>query len=92
MRIVPLTNYEDVLLENISLDQFSVRTTGIYGSQLPVWTDGNGQPISMSGFVIRNFTVGGVRITQAANNFGPGDAGGLNIAPEYLADGSVIVI
>ncbi|KAI0487713.1 dextranase precursor [Xylaria cf. heliscus] len=91
MRIVPLTNYEDVVLENISLEQFSVRSTGIYESQLPVWTDGSGQPVSVSGFVINNFTVGGVRITQAANNYGPGDAGGLNIAPEYLADGSVVI-
>ncbi|TGJ78978.1 hypothetical protein E0Z10_g9785 [Xylaria hypoxylon] len=92
MRIVPLTNYEGVLIENVSLEQFSVRTTGIYRSELPVWTDGSGQPISMSGFVISNFNVGGVQITQAANNHGPNDAGGLNIAYEYLADGSVTII
>ncbi|KAI0813570.1 glycoside hydrolase [Xylaria sp. FL0064] len=92
MRIVPLTNYDGMLIENVSLDQFSVRSTGIYESQLPVWTDGNGQRISMNGFVISKFTVGGVQITQAANNFGPDAAGGLNIAPEYLADGSVTII
>ncbi|KAI0449359.1 dextranase [Xylaria acuta] len=92
MRIVPLTNYDGVTLENISLDQFPVRTTGIYRSELPVWTDGNGQPISMKGFVIRNFSVGGVGITQAANNYGPDDAGGLNIASKYLADGSVVIV
>ncbi|KAI1429091.1 dextranase precursor [Xylaria sp. FL1777] len=92
MRIVPLTNYENLLIENVSLDQFSVRTTGIYESQLPIWTDGSGQSISMNGFVISNFTVGGVKITQAGNNYGPDDAGGLNIAPVYLADGSVTII
>ncbi|KAH8158936.1 hypothetical protein CIB48_g9305 [Xylaria polymorpha] len=91
MRIVPLTNYDNVLLENISLEQFPIRSTGIYESQLPTWTDGNGNPISMKGFVINNFVVGGVRITQAANNYGPNDAGGLNIASKYLADGSVVI-
>ncbi|KAI1352047.1 dextranase precursor [Xylaria sp. FL0043] len=92
MRIVPSTNYDGMLIENVSLAQFSVRSTGIYESQLPVWTDGNGQRISMNGFVISKFTVGGAQITQAANNFGPDAAGGLNIAPEYLADGSVTII
>ncbi|KAI0183122.1 Isopullulanase complexed with Isopanose [Xylaria flabelliformis] len=91
MRIVPLMNYENVLLENISLDQFSVRSNGIYQSELPSWTDGNGKAVSMSGFVINNFSVGGTRITQAANNYGPNAAGGLNIAPEYLANGRVVI-
>ncbi|KAI1261668.1 dextranase precursor [Xylariaceae sp. FL1019] len=92
MRIVPLTNYEDVRIENVSLEQFPVRSTGIYESQLPIWTDESGAQISMSGFVISNFTVGGVAISQAAGNYGPDDAGGLNIAPEFLADGRVTIV
>ncbi|KAI8633718.1 dextranase precursor [Xylariaceae sp. FL1651] len=92
LRIVPLANYEDVLIENVSLEQFSVRSNGIYRSELPVWTNGDGQRISMKGFVISNFSVGGQKISQAAGNYGPDAAGGLNIAPEYLADGSVTII
>ncbi|KAI0162057.1 dextranase [Xylariaceae sp. FL1272] len=92
MRIVPLANYEDVTIENVSLEQFPVRTTGIYQSELPTWTDGSGTQVSMSGFVISGFTVGGVKISQAAGNYGPDAAGGLNIAPEYLADGRVTIV
>lgn len=91
MRLVPLANYEDIRLENISLEQFSVRSNSIYESQFPVWTDGKGERVKVSGFVIENFTVGGTRISQDAGNYGPNDAGELNIAPEYLADGSVVI-
>ncbi|KAI1360506.1 dextranase [Xylaria arbuscula] len=91
MRLVPLAHHEDVRLENISLEQFSVRSNGIYESQFPVWTDADGQRVSVSGFVINNFTVGGVTISQEAGNYGPDAAGGLNIAEEYLADGSVVI-
>ncbi|KAI1321096.1 dextranase precursor [Xylariaceae sp. FL0255] len=92
MRIVPLTNYDSVLIENVSLDSWSVRSTGIYESQLPVWTDSNGTPVSVTSFVIRNYVVGGVQITQSANNYGPDQAGGLNIASSYLSDSGVTIV
>ncbi|KAI0502916.1 glycosyl hydrolase family 49-domain-containing protein [Xylaria bambusicola] len=88
MRIVPLANHEDVRLENISLDAFSVRSTGIYESQFPLWMGGDGTPVAVSGFVIEGFSVGGVRID--AENYA--DAGGLSIAEECLADGRVVII
>jgi hypothetical protein len=92
MRICPLANYYNVVIENVSLESFSVRTNGIYESELPVFTDASGNAVSMTGFVIRGFTVGGESITQAAGNYGPDAAGGLNIAPEFLESGAVTII
>ncbi|KAI0134661.1 dextranase precursor [Xylariales sp. AK1849] len=92
MRICPLANYYNITIENVSLESFSVRTNGIYESELPLFTDASGNTGAMTGFVIRNFTVGGESISQAAGNYGPDAEGGLNIAPEFLQSGGVTIV
>lgn len=91
MRIVPLANYDNVTIENVSLGNFSVRTTGIYESELPEWSDGDGNKVTINDFVIRNFTVGGQQILTSAGNNGPKELGGLNIAPSFLESGAVTI-
>ncbi|KUI60894.1 Isopullulanase [Cytospora mali] len=91
MRIVPLANYHNITIENVSLGNFSTRSTGIYRSELPLWTDGSGNNVSLTDFVIRNFTVGGQRILPSLGNAGPDGLGGLNIAEAYLQSGNVTI-
>ncbi|ROW05903.1 hypothetical protein VPNG_07996 [Cytospora leucostoma] len=91
LRIVPLANYENVTIENVSLGNFSTRSTGIYRSELPTWTDGDGNNVTISGFTIRNFTVGGEHILPSLGNAGPDGLGGLNIAEYYLQTGDVTI-
>ncbi|KAK7731020.1 hypothetical protein SLS53_008891 [Cytospora paraplurivora] len=91
LRIVPLANYENVTIENVSLGNFSTRSTGIYRSELPTWTDGDGNNVTISGFTIRNFTVGGEHILPSRGNAGPDALGGLNIAEYYLQSGDVVI-
>lgn len=92
MRIVPLANYENITIENVSLESSSERTNGIYESELPMWLDDSGTDVGMKGFVIRNFTIGGVGVNQAAGNIGPNALGGLNIAQQWLDSGAVTVV
>ncbi|KAK9782890.1 hypothetical protein SCAR479_01233 [Seiridium cardinale] len=92
LRICPLANYDNVTIENVSLESFSVKSNGIYESEFPEFTDSSGTAVGMSGFVIRGFTVGGQSITQAAGNYGPDAVGGLNIAPEFLNSGGVVIV
>ncbi|ROW00408.1 hypothetical protein VMCG_07294 [Cytospora schulzeri] len=91
MRIVPLANYHNITIENVSLGNFSTRSNGIYRSELPEWGDGNGNNVSLTDFVIRNYSVGGQRILPSLGNAGPDGLGGLNIAPSYLESGAVII-
>ncbi|KAF3769352.1 family 49 glycoside hydrolase [Cryphonectria parasitica EP155] len=92
MRIVPLANYENVVIENVSLGDFSDRSNYIFGSQLPVWTDGNGSPVTITGFTIFNYTVNGTTISTTLDNTGYTSLGGLNIAEEFLAADAVITV
>lgn len=92
MRICPLSNYKNFTLENISLEAFSVKTNGIYKSELPLFTDSTGTAAALEGFVIKNFSVNGTRITQAAGNYGPSSLGALHIASAYLTSGNVTII
>ncbi|KAI1875454.1 hypothetical protein JX265_004512 [Neoarthrinium moseri] len=90
LRICPLTNYRNVVVENVSLEAFSVSSNGIYESQLPVFTDANGKRGTMD-LLIKGFTVGGAYTTHRATTRGPDAYGGLNIAPEFLESGEVVV-
>jgi hypothetical protein len=92
MRICPLANYDNVVIENVSLESFSIDTNGIYRSELPVFTNASGAAVTITGFVIRGFTVGGVSISQAAGNYGAGAVGGLDIAPAFLESGGVTIV
>lgn len=91
MRIVPLSNYENITIENVALGNFSVRSNAIYQSDLPQWTDGYGNMASISGFTVRNFTVGGTRVSQSSGNTGPDQLGGLNIAENLVQSGAVTI-
>ncbi|ORY65536.1 glycoside hydrolase [Pseudomassariella vexata] len=91
LRICPLANYQNVVIENVSLDRVSPRTNGIYQSEMPVFKNWLGKSVDIKGFVIRGFTVGGEKITQKAGNYGPDALGGLNIADELLQSGSVVI-
>lgn len=89
MRIVPLARYVNVTIENVSLDMFSDRSNSIYRSELPLWEDGDGNLVPVTGFTVRNFTVGGEPILPLLGNIGPFDLGGLNVAERLLAGNDV---
>lgn len=89
MRIVPLARYVNVTIENVSLDMFSDRSNSIYRSELPLWEDGEGNLVPITGFTVRNFTVGGEPILPLLGNIGPFALGGLNIAERLLAGNDV---
>ncbi|KAL1846101.1 hypothetical protein Daus18300_014351 [Diaporthe australafricana] len=91
MRIVPLAHYENVTIENVSLESFSDRTNSIYRSELPLWEDEDGSVVSITGFTVRNFRVGGKAILPVLGNIGPFSLGGLNIAENLLEGGGVII-
>lgn len=89
MRIVPLAHYENITIENVSLETFSDRSNGIYRSELPLWEDEDGNVVSITGFTVRNYTVGGEAILPRLGNTGPFALGGLNIAEILLTDNGV---
>lgn len=89
MRIVPLAHYDNVTIENVSLEAFSERSNSIYRSEFPLWEDEDGDVVSITGFTVRNFSVGGEPILPFLGNIGPFDLGGLNIAEPLLKDDGV---
>lgn len=89
MRIVPLAHYENITIENVSLEAFSERSNSIYRSEFPLWEDEDGDVVSITGFTVRNFTVGGEPILPILGNIGPFGLGGLNIAERLLTGNGV---
>lgn len=89
MRIVPLAHYENITIENVSLEAFSERSNSIYRSEFPLWEDEDGDVVSVTGFTVRNFTVGGEAILPVLGNVGPFELGGLNIAERLLTGDGV---
>lgn len=89
MRIVPLAHYENITIENVSLETFSDRSNGIYRSELPLWEDEDGNMVSITGFTVRNYTVGGEAILPLLGNTGSFALGGLNIAELLLTGDGV---
>ena len=92
LRIVPLQNYWNFRIENVSIDWFPVRSNGMFESEFPVWTDVEGDPVSIEGFVIKNFFVNGTKVDTQANNWQAGKLGGLNFATSLWTNGSVAII
>ncbi|KAI9744672.1 MAG: hypothetical protein M1818_002201 [Claussenomyces sp. TS43310] len=90
-RICPLANFDNFLIENVTIDEFPVETTAIKDSELPMFTDDTGNQVSMSGFVIKNYYVNGTKISFDANNWGINDLGGLNIASPFLQSGGLTI-
>ena len=91
-RIVPLANFENILIDNVSIDSFSVPTDGIHVSEFPIFTDANGKPVTIENFVIKEYYVGGTKVSMAENNYDAGSLGGLNIPPALLQPSAVTVI
>ena len=89
-RIVPLANIENLLIENVSIDSFSVATNGIHESQIPVFTDASGNLVSITGFVVSNYLVNGTPITQ--DNMGINSLGSLNIPEDFTNPENVTVV
>lgn len=89
MRIVPLAHYDNITIENVSLEAFSERSNSIYRSEFPLWKDEDGDVVSITGFTVRNFSVGGEPILPLLGNIGPFELGGLNIAELLLKDDGV---
>ncbi|CAN8105588.1 unnamed protein product [Discula destructiva] len=91
MRIVPLANYENITIENVSIEHFGTASTGIHESQLPVWSDEAGQVVSISGFSITKFTVADEVVDARLENYGATALGSLNIAPVLLGNSMVTI-
>lgn len=89
MRIVPLANYVNITVENVSIEKFGAASTGIHQSQLPTWTNAEGQNVHINGFTVTNFTVAGETVAESFMNYGANSLGALNIAPALLRNGSV---
>lgn len=92
MRICPLSNFKNFTITNASIEKFPVRSNAIFGSQLPAFTNSEGTIVGMEGFVITDFTIGGVKVSQAANNYAYDQLGGMNIPYVFLDGGGVTIL
>lgn len=92
MRICPLSNFKNFTITDISIEEFPVRTNDMFASQLPAFTDADGTPVEIDGFVIENFVVGGLKVSMDENNFLYDQLGGLNIPSVFLENGGVTII
>lgn len=92
MRICPLSNLKNFTITNVSIEEFSVRTDDIFGSQLPAFTNGKRKVIEIEEFVVSDFFVGGVKVSMANDNFMYNETGGLNIASVFLENNGVTII
>ncbi len=88
--INPLENIDNMIFSNIWIEELAPHTTMLDTSTFTVWTDPNGNPIHLGdnspnnkGLSIRNFYVGNVHVTQAANNWDSYSLGRLNIDGAY---------
>ena len=77
-RIRPLSNLLNVNIENVYLETPVIESTGIPFSYLPVFTDSDGKPVSVTNLSITEFYVGDTRVDTTSS-------GMLNIAEEFLA-------
>ena len=91
LRIVPLSNFRNFLIENVSIDVFSVRSNDIFESQFPEWTDEQGNPVRIEGFHIKNFFVNGTKVSTEADNWQAEKLGGLNVAKSLWDAGSIAI-
>ena len=89
LRIVPLSNIENLRIENMSVEAFPVRSNDMFESEFPVWTDEGGNSVSVKDFVIKNFSVNGTKVSTQADNWQAEKVGGLNIAKELWTAGSI---
>ena len=89
-RIVPLANLQNVRIESVSIDAFSVATNGIHESQVPAFTDPAGNPVRITDFVVSGYAVNGTPVTRA--NMGADALGGLNVPAAFAQEGGVTVV
>lgn len=90
-RICPLANFESFTIENVSIAEFPVGTTGIPVSQLPLFTDETGEAVSLAGFVVKGYQVNGTNIAFNKGNWASSAVGALNIAAAYMSYGGCTV-
>ncbi|MCJ1439632.1 MAG: hypothetical protein MMC23_000112 [Stictis urceolatum] len=91
-RIMPLANIDGFTIRNVSLHSYPVWTSGISGSQLVAMTDSNNNPVTVKGFIVDGFSVGGDVVSYAADNWDTSATGNLNIAPEFVNAGDVKIV
>ena len=89
-RIVPLANIDNLRIVNASIDSFSAATNGIHESQIPTWTDPNGNDVQITNFIVQNYWVNGTAITQ--KNMGIGSLGSLNIPKDFANPENITVV
>ena len=82
-RICPLANFENFTMDNFWIEASSPASTGVEQSVLPKFTDGSGKTVSISGFVIKDFQVGGTKVSKEAGNWGTKSVGKINVAPVF---------
>ena len=82
-RICPLANFDNFTMDNFWIEASSPASTGVQVSELPEFTDGSGKVVSIAGFVIKDFHVGGTKVSQDAGNWNLTGLGKMNIAPVY---------
>lgn len=82
-RICPLANFENIIMDSFWIETFSPASTGAEVSELPEFTDGSGKVVSISGFTVKDFHVGGTKVSKDAGNWNLTSLGGINIAPVF---------
>ena len=90
-RIVSLQNIEDFTIENVQIEEFPVESTGTGQSEVPLMFDERGSSVSITGFTVSGFEVGGTKVDFSADNWRSGQTGQLNIPTTLVSDGAVNV-
>lgn len=86
----PLQNFDNFTVSGVSIDSFPPNSTGIGQSVINKFTNANGTLVSIGGespggvgLTIRDYYVGGEKISLAANNWQSAQAGQMNIDAAY---------
>jgi hypothetical protein len=90
-RICPLSNIEDFSIANVSVDSFVNKSLGLTESQFVPLTDEDGQAVSVTGFVVKGFSVGGIDVSEPKQNWNTSSVGNLNLPAAWIEGSNVLL-
>lgn len=91
LRIVPLQNFDNFVIENVTIEEFPDTQSAIQQSELPIMTDAKGNKVSLSNIQIKGYSVNGKAVTTDANNYQADQLGALNIPSNLIQSGAVTI-
>ncbi|KAL9617126.1 MAG: hypothetical protein Q9160_008069 [Pyrenula sp. 1 TL-2023] len=91
LRIVPLQNFDNFVVENVTIEEFPDTQSAMQQSELPIMTDEKGNKVSLNNIQIKGYSVNGKAVTTDANNYQADQLGALNIPSNLIQSGAVTI-